>query len=465
MELTFCGAARAVTGSCMHIRHEGYQLLIDCGIQQGQDVIDNSSFLFQPQQLDAVLLTHCHIDHCGRLPLLVKRGFEGPIFMTAPTAYLLDMMLRESADLQQHELRWRNEKNRRAGKPLQEPLFTLEDVEKTLRQIKICHYQQQQPLTKDLQFCFYDAGHILGSAMVTLDYKSHGQRRRLLCSGDLGNRALPFVEDPQQVTAADYVVMECTHGDHCYWQQQDYKQALAQVLEATFQKQSTVLIPAAAVGRTQEILYYLQQIKQEGLTPSLPDFPVYVDNPLAEEACAVYSGDYLNGYLDEEALILKKRCGALLDFPQLHLCVTGEQSRLLNQDHSPKVIIASGSACDGGRIRHHFKHHLWRPQCTVALLGNPRRGTLARTLLDGAASVTLFGDEIAVQARVLSLPTRPIHADQPALLQWLQQLQPAPEKIFLNHGDGQTALFLADMLQGGSSAVYVPRYGDRFLLP
>ena len=464
MQLTFCGAARAVTGSCMHIQHEGYQLLIDCGLQQGQDVIDNNQFLFQPQQLDAVLLTHCHIDHCGRLPLLVKRGFQGPIFMTEPTAYLLDMMLRESADLQGHELRWRNQKNRRAGKPLQEPFFTLQDVKKTLQQIKICHYGQRQTLTKDLQFCFYDAGHILGSAMIALDYEEHGQKRRLLCSGDLGSRELPFVGEPQQLTAADTVVMECTHGDHCYWQQHGYQQALAQILQSTFQKQGSVIIPAAAIGRTQEVLYYLQQIKQAGLVSALPDFPVYVDNALAEEACAIYSGDYLNGYLDREALVLKKRCGALLNFPHLHLCTTTEQSRLLNQDHAPKVIIASGSTCDGGRIRHHLKHYLWRPQCTVVLLGNPRRGTLARALLDGAASVTLFGDEIAVQARVIALPVRPIHADQPALMQWLQQLQPPPEKIFLNHGDEETAFFLAELLQETSSAIYVPRYGDSFNL-
>lgn len=464
MKLTFCGAARAVTGSCIHIELEQYQLLVDCGLQQGQDIIDNNFFFFQPQQLDAVLLTHCHIDHCGRLPLLVKRGFRGPIFMTEPTAYLLDMLLRESADLQEHELHWRNQKNRRAGKALQEPLFTLQDVKKTLQQIKVCHYNQWQTLAKDLQFCFYEAGHILGSAMIALDYGEHGQKRRLLCSGDLGNRELPFVGEPQQVTAADYVVMECTHGDHCYWQQRDYKQALAQILQSTLQKGGNVIIPAAAVGRTQEILYYLQQIKQAGLVSAQPDFPVYVDNALAEEACAIYSDDYLNGYLDEEALVLKKRCGALLDFPQLHLCTTREQSCLLNHDNTPKVIIAPSNTCDSGQIRHHLKHNLWRPQCTVVLLGNPRRGTLARALLDGAASVTLFGDEIAVQARVLSLPVRPIHADQPALMQWLQQLQPAPEKIFLNHGDEETALFLTNLLHENFPAVYAPRYGDSFSL-
>lgn len=263
--------------------------------------------------------------------------------MTEPTAYLLDMLLRESADLQEHELHWRNQKNRRAGKPLQEPLFTLQDVKKTLQQIKVCHYNQRQTLAKDLQFCFYEAGHILGSATIALDYWEHGQKRRLLCSGDLGNQALPFVGEPQQIATADYVVMECTHGDHCYWQQHDYKHALAQILQSTFQKRGNVILPAAAIGRTQEILYYLQQIKQTGLVSVLPDFPVYVDNALAEEACAIYSGDYLHGYLDKEALVLKKRCGTLLDFPHLHLCTTREQSRLLNQDPTPKVIIASGS--------------------------------------------------------------------------------------------------------------------------
>ncbi len=464
MKLTFCGAARAVTGSCTHVDLEHYQLLVDCGLQQGQDVVDNKGFLFQPQSLDAVLLTHCHIDHCGRLPLLVRQGFGGPIYMTEPTARLLALMLRDSAQLQAQELHWRNRKNRRANKPLQEPLFALADVEQTLRQVKICHYGQRQTLADGLRFCFYNAGHILGSAMVELAYRERGEGRKLLFSGDLGNRRLPLVDDPQQPLGANYVVLESTHGDHCYWQQQDYQAALAQVLDSTFQKRGTVLIPAAAVGRTQELLYYLQQIKRQRLVPACPDFPVYVDNDLAREAWAVYGGDYPDCYLDEEALALKQRSSGLLDFPQLHFCSTREQSCALNGDDTPKVIIAPGSLCDGGRIRHHLKHHLWQPQCTVVLLGNPRGGTLARTLLDGAAQVSLLGEEIAVQARVVSLPVRPIHADQPALQQWVQRLQPPPQQIFLNHGDEDTALFLAAALGQLPAAVHVPRYGDSFTL-
>lgn len=445
MQLTFCGAARAVTGSCTHVQLNQYELLVDCGLQLGQDVVDNKNFLFQPQRLDAVLLTHCHVDHCGRLPLLVRQGFGGPIYMTEPTARLLALMLRD-------------------GARLQESLFTLSDVEHTLGQIQICHYGQWQTLADDLRFCFYNAGHILGSATIALAYGERGEGRKLIFSGDLGNRRLPLVDDPQQPLGANYVVLESTHGDHCYWQQQDYQAALARALDATFQKQGTVLIPAAAVGRTQELLYYLQQIKQQRLTPACPDFPVYVDSELAREACAVYGADLSDCYLDAEARALKQRCSGLLDFPQLHFCSTRAQSCALNDDHTPKVIIAPGGLCDGGPIRHHLRHHLRQPQSTVILLGNPRRGTLARTLLDGAAQVSLLGHETAVQARIMALPVRPIHADQPALRQWVQRLTPAPWEIFLNHGDEDTALFLAASLGQLPAAVHVPRYGDSFTL-
>lgn len=465
MKLTFCGAARTVTGSCIHLEWQNTQLLIDCGLQQGHDIVDNNNFLFQPKQLEFVLLTHCHIDHCGRLPLLVKQGFHGAIYMTEPTAKLLEIMLRDSADIQENELRWRNQKRQRAGKPLEEPLYTLKDVETTLELVHICPYETQQQLKEGLQFYFRDAGHILGSAMVTLQYEENGEKKTILFSGDIGNRNMPFIEDPQRVTTANFVVMESTHGDHCYLPCAGYQKRLAQILDQTFHDGGNVLIPAASVGRTQELLYYLHQMKQKQSVPSFPDFPVYVDSALAQEAGEIYTSGILNDYLDDEALALKKSTGTLLEFSNLHLCTTSQQSKELNYNKTPKVIIAASAMCDGGRIRHHLKHNLWRSECTVILLGNPRRGTLGRMLLDGVNHVKLFGDDIAVRAPIVSLPVRPIHADEPALLQWIQQIQPNPKQIFLNHGDEEVSILLAEILQQQGYHTEVPQYGKSYQLP
>lgn len=464
MKLTFCGAARAVTGSCIHIQWQNKQILVDCGLQQGHDIVDNNHFPFEAKQIHFVLLTHCHIDHCGRLPLLVKQGFHGTIYMTEPTAQLLEIMLRDSADIQENELRWRNQKKRRAGEPLEEPLYTLQDVENTLHLIKTCQYEESQQLAAGLHFYFRDAGHILGSAMIMLQYEEKQQQHTLLFSGDIGNRNMPLIEDPKHADAAEFVVMESTHGDHCYLPCVDYQKPLAQILEQTFQKGGTVLIPSAAVGRTQELLYYLHQIKQKQFVPSSPDFPVYVDSALAKEAGEIYTSGILNDYLDDEAIALKKSTGTLLDFPNLHLYTTSQQSKELNDNKSPKVIIASSAMCDSGRIRHHLKHNLWRPECTVVLLGNPRRGTLGHMLLDGLQHVKLFGDEIVIKAQIITLPVRPIHADESALLQWLQRIQPKPKQIFLNHGDEEVSLLLADVLQQQGYHAEVPHYGKCYEL-
>lgn len=454
MKLTFCGAARAVTGSCIHVQLPRYQLLVDCGLQQGPDLVDNCTFPFSAKEIDAVLLTHCHADHCGRLPFLIQQGFTGPIWMTNPTAQLLEIMLQEQLLRQQHA------SHHHSGKQHKLPCINQHDVDATLQQIHICHYKQWKTLQKDIQFCFYDAGHILGSASIVLQYCEQKQVQQLLFSGDLGNQHMPMVENPQQTASAQTVIMESTHGDHCYFSQQDYLQPLANLLQQTFQKKGTVLIPAAAIGRTQELLYCLHIIKQKNLAPALPDFPVYVDSTLAYEACQIYNDNTLDEFLDEEARQLKNQCGALLDFPALHFCTTQQQSRQLWQNQQPKVLIAPDSMANSGPICSYLRQYLPRPQTTVVLLGIPRRNTVAHLLLEHTKQLTLQEQHIPVRAHIAALPVRPIHADQPALLHWLQQLPAKPCRVLLNHGDADTSLFLSALLQQYGYHTQVPRYGE-----
>lgn len=460
MDITFCGAAQMVTGSCSYLELPHCRLLVDCGMQQGHDVVDNHTFPFDPARLDAVLLTHCHMDHCGRLPLLVRRGYTGYIYMTDPTAQLLHIMLRDHVRLHLQDVQYHNKKHAKNGLPPEEPLYEEKDVEETLRRIRIVGYHQWQTVHEGVRFCFHDAGHMLGSAQVELQYLEQDGLHRLLCSGDLGNCNMPLLGNPQQHAGADAVILECTHGDHCYLPYKDYTELLAGVLDETFRKGGSVLIPAAAVGRTQELLYCLHQLRQQRAVPSLPDFPVYVDSPMAENACSIFSGDDLDNYLDADAWALKQRDGSLLDFEDMHLCLTSEDSKELNHDARPKVIIAANSMCEGGRIRHHLKHHLWRKECTLVLLGHPRRGTLGHELLSGVETVQLMGDEIPVHAKILELPVRPTHADAPALLHWLQELPGKPKQVFLNHADAVTAQFFAQALQQEGYNVHVPHFGE-----
>lgn len=458
MKLTFCGAAQCVTGSCYLLELEGKQILIDCGMQQGREEMDNSSFPFDPQHLSCVLVTHAHIDHCGRLPLLIRRGYRGPIIATGLTGELLEVLLRDSAEIQASDIAWKNQKHRRAGRDAEEPLFTIEHVNKALRQLKTYPYGERFAVIEGVEARFIDAGHILGSAMIELWWQESGAVEKIVFSGDIGNAEMPIICDPTLVDEAAYVVMESTCGDQNHQPQGDYKEALAHLLDETFARGGNVLIPAAAVGRSQEVLYHLHQLKLERKITSLPDFPVYVDSHLAKEMLEVYHGN-LADYIDKAALEVVQAAGTVLDFPGLFPLITSEESRRLNQDKSPKVIIAAASMCEAGRIRHHLKHNLYRPECTVVLLGSQRHGTLGSILLNGAKRVKLFGDEIAVKARITSLPVRSSHADQSALLQWIQHFRQKPRQVFVTHGDAEViALFTALLAQN-----QIPAHGPRYL--
>lgn len=459
MRLTFFGAAKAVTGSCHCIECGGKRILVDCGLQQGQDERDNRELDFNPGYLDAVLVTHAHIDHSGRLPLLAKLGYNGPIYCTRLTAQLLSIMLRDSAHIQESDAQWENKKGARAGRELVEPLYTLADAEAALKLLVPCAYGERVELLENAKARFVDAGHLLGSASVELWLTEEGQARKIVFSGDIGNSDQPIIRDPQYIREADYVVTESTYGDRLHQGDGKYKQALAAIIDETLGRGGNLIIPAFAVGRTQELLYFIREMKEEHLVKRVPHFSVVVDSPLAGEATKIFAGD-LRGYLDDEALALVKDGEALFTFPGLSLVESAEESKALNLDPTPKVILSASGMCDAGRVRHHLKHNLWRKESTILFVGYQAEGSLGRRLLDGAETVRLFGETIAVQARIAQCQGLSSHADQKGLLAWINAFVPTPKEVFVVHGDAQVAAHYADILCKRGRSAHAPNYEE-----
>ena len=360
MKLTFFGAAKAVTGSCHCVECGGKKILVDCGLQQGRDERDNRELDFNAGYIDDVIVTHAHIDHSGRIPLLVKQGFTGNIYCTRLTGELLSIMLRDSAHIQESDAQWQNQKGKRAGKELVEPLYTVADAEAALSHVVTCEYGDVLEIEPGVKVRFTDAGHLLGSSSAEVWLTEGDETRKIVFSGDIGNRDQPIIRDPQYIREADYVLTESTYGDRNHDMEEDpeYTERLAAIIDETLGQGGNVVIPSFAVGRTQELLYFIREMKEQHMVKSVPNFPVYVDSPLAGEATKIFSGD-LHGYLDEEA-IEALRGGALFRFPGLNITETSEESKNLNLDQTPKVIISASGMCDAGRIRHHLKHNLWR---------------------------------------------------------------------------------------------------------
>ena len=459
MKLTFFGAAKAVTGSCHCVEVNGHKVLVDCGLQQGRDERDNRELDFSPHYIDDVVVTHAHIDHSGRLPLLVKEGFNGRILTTGLTAQLMSVMLRDSAHIQEGDAQWHNQKGKRAGLPPVEPLYTLMDAEEAIHMLESVEYGWLFDLCEGVKVRFSDAGHLLGSSILEIWATENGVTKKIVFSGDLGNEAQPIIRDPSFVDGADYVVMESTYGDRNHEPPESYTGALAELIDDVFSRGGNVIIPSFAVGRTQELLYYLREIKRDGLVKSLPSFKVYVDSPLATEATKIYSGN-LKGYLDADAISVIQGGENLFTFPGLTLTQSTEESRALNDDKTPKIIISASGMCDAGRIRHHLKHNLWRTECAVVFVGYQGAGTLGRHLLDGAKNVKLFGEDISVRARIVNFKGLSSHADRDHLLEWIEHFSPKPQQVFVVHGDNEvTELFAGDLNQRGIPA-HAPLYEE-----
>ena len=445
MKLTFIGANHEVTGSCHCLEACGKKILVDYGMEQGGNVYENAELPFAIPDVDYILITHAHIDHTGLLPLLYAEGFRGQIFATQATCDLCNIMLKDSAHIQEMEAEWKNRKARRAGKPEVEPLYTINDAQGVLTHFVPCHYKDVLTLTDGLRIRFTDVGHLLGSASIEVWMEEEGVEKKIVFSGDIGNKNKPLIKNPSYIDEADYVVMECTYGDRTHDRTHEHIEELAQILQETLDRGGNLVIPAFAVGRTQEILYFMRKIKEEKLIKGHDDFEVYVDSPLAVEATQVFTKNIMECY-DEEAMDLVNRGINPIGFPGLKLSITSEDSKNINFDMTPKVIISAAGMCDAGRIRHHLKHNLWRPECSIVFAGYQAEGTLGRLLQDGAQTVKIFGEEIDVRAHIENIEGISGHADRDGLLTWISSFEKRPDYVFVVHGDEESCTAFADML-------------------
>ncbi len=437
MKATFIGATHEVTGSCTYIEACGKKFLVDFGMEQGLNVYENDQIPCAPSQIDFVLLTHAHIDHSGLLPLLCAGGFQGKIHCQKATANLCSIMLRDSAHIQEFESEWRSRKGKRKGAKEVTPLYSMADAETAIAALCPHEYEEKVELAEGIAMTMRDAGHLLGSSGIELYITEDGETRTIIFSGDIGNDNIPLIRDPQYFEKADYAVMESTYGNRFHSKPENYTEALAKVVDETLAAGGNVVIPSFAVGRTQELLYYFRQIKQEMLVTSVKDFDVYVDSPLAIEATAIFNKNKDSCY-DEETLRYVNAGVNPISFDGLKIAVTSDESRMINFDKKPKVIISASGMCEAGRIKHHLKHNLWRRECLILFVGYQAVGTLGRKLVDGARSVKLFGEDIAVGATIMQLPGMSGHADRNGLDKWITAIS-GLKHVIVNHGDADAS--------------------------
>lgn len=461
MKLTFLGATHEVTGSCTLLNANGKNILIDCGMEQGADIYENCPLPISPNEIDAILLTHAHIDHSGKIPAMTANGFSGQIYSTKATYNLCEIMLRDSAHIQEFEAEWRNRKAKRSGGPEYIPPYTIKDTEAALKQFKYTSYNEEIEIFKDIKIKFQDAGHLLGSSSIYVTVTENNITKTILFSGDLGNVNRPLINDPQKPTSADYVIIESTYGDREHGERPDYVSQLSQIMQSTFEKGGNLVIPSFAIGRTQELLYLIRIIKDNNLI-TCKNFYVYVDSPLAVEATNIYSSG-MNEYYDVETLRILDDGIEPIKFDNLRLSITSEDSKMINSDDLPKVIISASGMCEAGRIRHHLKHNLWKENSTILFVGYQAEGTIGRKLIDGEKTVKLFGEEISVKANIKQLNGISGHADKTIMLDWLSALKNKPEIVFVNHGEDSVCDIFAETinLKLGFNTV-APFSGDEY---
>ena len=441
MKIIFLGATHEVTGSCYYLEGAGRKFLVDCGMEQGPNYYENEELPVAPGDLDFVLLTHAHMDHSGNLPALYAKGFQGPVYATDATCNLCDIMLRDSAHIQLFEAEWRNRKGRRQGKEEFVPAYTMEDAMGVLKNFVECQYDRVIHPAEGISVRFVDAGHLLGSSSIEVKITEEGQEKTIVFSGDIGNTNQPLIRDPQYLHKADYVVMESTYGDRSHGERPDYVRLLSEVIQETFDRGGNLVIPSFAVGRTQEMLYFIRQIKEEKLVYGHDGFKVYVDSPLANEATSIFAEHTYDCY-DEEAMELIHKGINPISFPGLKTSITSDDSKAINFDEDCKVIISASGMCDAGRIKHHLKHNLWNEKNTILFVGYQAIGTLGRSLLEGATDIKLFGEPVHVAAKILQMPGISGHADVNGLLDWAKAFEEKPKKVFVTHGeDSVTEIF------------------------
>ncbi len=480
MRLTFLGADHEVTGSCYYLEACGKKILIDCGMEQGQDLYENKPIPVAAGEIDMVLLTHAHMDHSGNLPLLYKHGFHGQIFATSATTDLCRIMLQDAAHIQMFEAEWKNRKAQRAGRPLVEPLYTTDDALGAVNCFVSLEYEKEQYIADGIKVRFFDAGHLLGSSSIEVTISeavetakdlspfSAGERitRTIIFSGDIGNTDQPLIANPVYPKKADYVIMESTYGDRSHQKpdRNDYVGTLAAVIQRTFDRGGNVVIPSFAVGRTQEMLYFIREIKARHLVTGHDGFSVWVDSPLANEATSIFQKRMYSDF-DKEAKDLLNQGINPIGFEGLKVSITAEDSKAINFIPEPKVIISASGMCDAGRIKHHLKHNLWYPEATILFVGFQAVGTPGRKLLDGEKEIKLFGEDIEVKAEICTLPGVSGHADNEGLMRWISAMEEKPQMVFVTHGEDQvTEIFRDRLIQELGFNAYAPFSGTVFNL-
>lgn len=441
MKLIFLGGTRTVTGSCFYLETNKLKILVECGLHQGEgsDSLNREPFSFNPENIDYVFITHAHLDHSGLLPKLVKDGFKGKIILTPATKDLLELMLYDSAHIQESDSLWLTKKALRAGKPPIYPVYNTNDVRRVIPLCEPKPYNQIFHLSYGLKYRFIDAGHILGSGTLEIWYQDSAYEKKIVFSGDIGKKGNPIIQDPTYPVEADYIVIESTYANRTHKPFKESKEELIKVIKTTFKRGGNVYIPAFAVGRTQDILYILNSAVREN---SLYKINVYLDSPLAEEATKVYLSH--PECFDEETrkLFLKNGFDESI---KLHFVKDAQESMKLNNIKSGIIVIAGSGMCEGGRIKHHLKHNLWRPECSIVFVGFQAKGTLGRRIVDGAKTVNILGDEVAIKASIHTINGFSAHADQKELLEWLSSFKNSPE-IFIVHGEEDVSKAFAELI-------------------
>ncbi len=473
MKITFLGATKTVTGSNFLVEGAGKKFLVDCGMYQGSavDELENSApFLFDVNEIDFVLLTHAHIDHSGRIPKLYNEGYRNPIIATKATCDLCAIMLPDSGHIQEAEIEWRNRKRKRKGEKELPPLYTAEDAAKAMEIFEPVQYDQLIEIDENIHVRFNDAGHMLGSAIIEVWIKEEGKQTKIVFTGDLGNNDIPLLSSPTMIDDCDYLVMESTYGNRLHIRNDEKAELFLNIIYETLEKRGTVVIPSFAVGRTQEILYELNKIKDEkhdddfyAKYQKLMTVPVYVDSPLAISATEVFRENM--DLFDEETQAIIQSGDNPLEFPGLEFTRTADESKALNEKNESAIIISASGMCEVGRIKHHLKHNLWNPNSTILFVGYQAPGTLGRRIVDGAKTVKIFGEEIAVNARIEYIEGYSGHADQEWLMNFIYSFISKPQHIFLVHGEPEGQIVLRDKIQSETGIkVTIPSYGETYEL-
>ncbi len=463
MNVQFLGGVRTVTGSATLLEKGSLQWLVDCGMFQGGKSIEERNrnvHSYHPKELSFVLLTHAHIDHSGLIPKLVKEGFRGKVVCTKATFDLCEIMLKDSGHIHEMEAEWQSRKNKRSGRGDTVPLYTVEDAEESLRHFRTVGYDETLILSDGLKVRFQDAGHILGSAMIEIWVGEGDQEKKLVFSGDLGGSGQPIVRDPSPVTDADVLWLESTYGDRLHKSREETVQELLKIILEAISQQAKVVIPAFAVERTQGIIYTIGHLIRKNLIPSIP---VYIDSPLAISATEIFKKN--PDCFDKEMRELLLAGEDPLDLPEIKYTQTTEASKAINEDSRPGIIISASGMCDSGRIQHHLKHHLWREASHIVFIGYQAEGTVGRRIIDGAKSIKLFGEEIAVRAHVHTLGGFSAHADQKGLLDWLSHFRNPNLQVFVNHGEEKVSMKLSEMInQKFKLRTAVPQWREKRVL-